>query len=239
MEYQHPEVAELKVASPTLHGKMLTLQWASFNHAELECADAKSALLQGDGQRMQETEDVYARALDEIACAMNMPLGSAARFHASECDRRRRCAALPFCGLSLTVPFSYGFSFGVFWSFSFAFIAPVVYSCASFIGHFAFWSASKYGNTPGSTCGAEEDTFWMACACLLFLAGATTAMDCVAGSLCVLSFFFSPSPPKKNLFPVGSGRRVSFNVSLREAAAESSQPLSEGGCRGFSVTLRR
>ena len=31
---------------------MLTLQWASFHHAELECADAKSAFLQGDGKEM-------------------------------------------------------------------------------------------------------------------------------------------------------------------------------------------
>ena len=36
--YQHPEVAELKVASPTLSrlGKMFTLQWASIVHAGLE-----------------------------------------------------------------------------------------------------------------------------------------------------------------------------------------------------------
>ena len=79
--YQHPEVAELKVASPTLsrHGKMPALQWASFNHAELECADAKSAFLQCDGKEMQETEDVYGRALDEIACALHIPLGSAVK----------------------------------------------------------------------------------------------------------------------------------------------------------------
>ena len=70
LEYQHPEVAELKVASLTLSrlGKMLMLQWASINHAELDCADSKSAFLQGDGKEMQETEDVYARAVDEIAC---------------------------------------------------------------------------------------------------------------------------------------------------------------------------
>ena len=47
---------------------MLTLQWTAFNHAELECADAMSAFLQGDGHEMQDTE-----------CAMNMPLGSAVR----------------------------------------------------------------------------------------------------------------------------------------------------------------
>ena len=67
--YQHPEVAELKVSSPTLSriGKMLTLQWRAFNNAE-ECA--KSAFLRGDGHEMQDTEAVYARALDDIACAM-------------------------------------------------------------------------------------------------------------------------------------------------------------------------
>ena len=39
--YQHPEVAELKVASPTLSrlGKMLTLQWTAFNNPELKCAE--------------------------------------------------------------------------------------------------------------------------------------------------------------------------------------------------------
>ena len=42
---------------------MLPRQWASFNHAQLECADAMSAFLEGDGKKMQETEDLYARAL--------------------------------------------------------------------------------------------------------------------------------------------------------------------------------
>ena len=85
--FQHPEVTELQVASPTLSrlGRILTLQWASFNHAELECADAKSAFLQGDGEEMQETEDVYARALGEIACAMNTPLGSAVKLPKAFC----------------------------------------------------------------------------------------------------------------------------------------------------------
>ena len=58
---------------------MLTLQWASFNHAVLECADAKSAFSQGDGKRMQETEDVHAGAPDEMACSMNIPMGSAVK----------------------------------------------------------------------------------------------------------------------------------------------------------------
>ena len=65
--YQHPEVAVLKVASPTLSrlGKI----------AELECADAKCAFLQSDGEETQETEDVCARALEEIVCAMNVSMG--------------------------------------------------------------------------------------------------------------------------------------------------------------------
>ena len=72
-----PEVAESKVARPSLSrlGKMLTLQRTAFNHAELECAGAKSASVQGDGHEMQDKEDACARALDEIACAMNIPLG--------------------------------------------------------------------------------------------------------------------------------------------------------------------
>ena len=54
--YQHPEVTELTASSPTLstHGKMPTLQWTAFNHAELECADAKSAFFEGDGHEMQD-----------------------------------------------------------------------------------------------------------------------------------------------------------------------------------------
>ena len=69
--YHHPEVAELKMTSPTLSrlGIMLTLHWASFNHAQLEC---------GDGKEMQD-EDVYASALDKIVCAMNITLGSAVK----------------------------------------------------------------------------------------------------------------------------------------------------------------
>ena len=49
--YQYPEVTELKVASPTLSrlGKVLTLQWTAFNHAGLECADAKSAFERAPG----------------------------------------------------------------------------------------------------------------------------------------------------------------------------------------------
>ena len=80
LEYQHPEVADLKVSSPTLSrlGKVLTLQWTAFNHAELECAYAMSPFLQGDEHEMQDTEAVFTRAHDEIACAMNIPLGSAA-----------------------------------------------------------------------------------------------------------------------------------------------------------------
>ena len=54
---------------------MLTLQWTAFNHAELECAGAKSAVLQGDGHEMQDIEAVYARALDEIACAITYHWG--------------------------------------------------------------------------------------------------------------------------------------------------------------------
>ena len=54
---------------------MPTLQWTAFNRTELECADAKSAFLQGDGHKMQDTKVVYARARDGIACAMNIPLG--------------------------------------------------------------------------------------------------------------------------------------------------------------------
>ena len=61
------------MSSPTLSrlGKMLTLQWTAFNHAELECTDARSASLHGDGHDMQDTEAVHARALDDIKCAMN------------------------------------------------------------------------------------------------------------------------------------------------------------------------
>ena len=84
--YQHPQVAELNVASPTLSrlGRMLTLQWAAFILAELECADAKPAFLPGDGQKMQEHEDVYARASDEAACANDIPLGSAVKLAKAE-----------------------------------------------------------------------------------------------------------------------------------------------------------
>ena len=38
---------------------MLKHQWASFNHAEFERADAKSAFPQGDGKEMQETANVF------------------------------------------------------------------------------------------------------------------------------------------------------------------------------------
>ena len=65
------------MSSPTLSrlGKMLTLQWTAFNHAELDCADVKSAFLQGDGDEMQDTEAANARALDDISCSMNIPFG--------------------------------------------------------------------------------------------------------------------------------------------------------------------
>ena len=55
--YQHPEVTDVKVSSPTLSrlGKILTHQWTTFNHAEMECADAKSAFWQGDGQDMHDS----------------------------------------------------------------------------------------------------------------------------------------------------------------------------------------
>ena len=74
---QHPEVTDIKVSSPTLSrlGKMLTLHWTAFSHAELECADAKSAFLQDDGQEMQDSELIFARALDDIAAAMKVLLG--------------------------------------------------------------------------------------------------------------------------------------------------------------------
>ena len=83
---QHPEVAERTMANSTLSrlGKMLTLQWTAPNHAELERADAMSAMLQGDGKEMQKSEDVYARALNEFACLMNTPLGSAVKHAKAE-----------------------------------------------------------------------------------------------------------------------------------------------------------
>ena len=64
MGYQHPEVTELNVSSPTLSrlGKMVTLQWTAFNIAELECADANSSFLQSDGHEVQDTGAVFARA---------------------------------------------------------------------------------------------------------------------------------------------------------------------------------
>ena len=73
------EVAEFKVSGPTQSrlGKILTLVWAALNHAELECADAKSPFLQGDVHEMQDTEAVDGRALDAIESAMNILLGSA------------------------------------------------------------------------------------------------------------------------------------------------------------------
>ena len=70
---------------------MLTLQWAAFIHAELRCADAKSAFLQGDGKETQETEDVCARPLDEIACAMSTPLWD------PQCNFRKPCTDLGIC----------------------------------------------------------------------------------------------------------------------------------------------
>ena len=45
---------------------MLTLQWNASNHAELDCADAKS------GHELQETAVVHARALEEIALAVRL-----------------------------------------------------------------------------------------------------------------------------------------------------------------------
>ena len=56
-------------------GNMRTIHWTAFGHAESECADAESA--QGDGQNTQDSESIYARALDEIACAVQVLLGSA------------------------------------------------------------------------------------------------------------------------------------------------------------------
>ena len=65
------QVTDLKVSSPTLSrlGEMLALQWAAFNHAEWEYAHATPAFLQCDGQDMQDSDQDYARARDEIACA--------------------------------------------------------------------------------------------------------------------------------------------------------------------------
>ena len=53
---QHSEIAEFKMASPTLSrpGKILSFQWTAFKKAELECVDAKSASLQSDGHEMQD-----------------------------------------------------------------------------------------------------------------------------------------------------------------------------------------
>ena len=83
--YQQREMTGMTVSSPTLSrlGKMLTHQWTAFNHAALECA-AKRAFLQGDGHEMQDSELIYAGALDEIACAM-VPLGSALQVAKAAC----------------------------------------------------------------------------------------------------------------------------------------------------------
>ena len=43
--------------------EVLRHQWAPFNHAEFERADAKSAFPQGDGKEMQETAYVFSREL--------------------------------------------------------------------------------------------------------------------------------------------------------------------------------
>ena len=75
--YQHQSVTNLEVSSPTLSrlGKMLALQWAALNRSELECADTTCALLQRDGQSVQESKPAYANALDEIARAIKNSIG--------------------------------------------------------------------------------------------------------------------------------------------------------------------
>ena len=77
--YQRPEPTELTTSLPTLSrlGRVLTLQWCEVPKAHLGCADAKCAFLQGDGKEICEQEPIYARALDEVACAFNTPLNSA------------------------------------------------------------------------------------------------------------------------------------------------------------------
>ena len=77
--YQHPELEELKTASPTLGrtGKHLCLLWASTNQATAESADAKSAFLQGDGEELNENAPIYAKAIAEVAAAFQIPEGSA------------------------------------------------------------------------------------------------------------------------------------------------------------------
>ena len=52
--------------------RMLTLQWTAVNRLEFNYGDARFAFLQGDGQEMQDPEPIYARALDEIECAMKV-----------------------------------------------------------------------------------------------------------------------------------------------------------------------
>ena len=79
--YEHPDLVEIQASSPTLSrlGRPVVFQWAAQNRARLECADAKSASLQGDGEEMQEQKPIFALALDEMAIALGIPLGSAAK----------------------------------------------------------------------------------------------------------------------------------------------------------------
>ena len=79
--YQHPEVEELQTAGPTLGrtGKHLVLQWAAINRATVESADAKSAFLQGDGEELNEHKPIYVQAIEEVAAAFNIPVGSAVK----------------------------------------------------------------------------------------------------------------------------------------------------------------
>ena len=74
-----PEVDQLQVSSPTLSrlGRMLVLQWAAVHRCDIECGDVKGAFLQGDGDEMEHHEPIYAKALDEVAIALGIPLNSA------------------------------------------------------------------------------------------------------------------------------------------------------------------
>ena len=92
--YQHPEMTDLTVSSLTLSrlGKKLAIQWAALNRAQLERADTKCALVQGDGQEVQESEPAYAKGLDEIACAMKIPLESALKMATAVCGHGRHHA---------------------------------------------------------------------------------------------------------------------------------------------------
>ena len=56
----------------------------------LECADAKSAEMQVDGERMQETEDVYARALHKkrVCHERGLEIGSGTCVRTWECTTK-------------------------------------------------------------------------------------------------------------------------------------------------------